>query len=758
MAGLALEKGQTIYKFGQPVTALHLIAKGKVKASYPGGSFELGAGGVIGICEICSDIHFIEYTATEETSVVTYSISNPTVLDDLLEKHPDVAKLFLVSAFHQISTMMEQCSVIALDCSSLRQNLNEDYIKYLNLCDRYRVPPCLLEGINEVTTYFSEDASDFWLSGFYQSLARLYTGKYSSIVADDPALSSGFLRKCSLDSRRTYFGLDEQAGYRDQVFHYYFNDSGNDLFDLFTSLYYKLGSEGEDSEGLRQDIERMIQLYHSTPASASPIHDQRISSYQSTISRLKQAGTGQAENSRGQSLKEIAGSTAKILEFAGADRDGITTLKQDIQRYKLLNDRNSTNDDVIKLRTKLTKEFYQLYLYIFERTLTKEEIPTVVWMFLYFGYIDEDLAGTENALLLLKFAQVLGQQPSAGVYTMYDWLMAIYKGEKMPSRDEFEQDFTDYIHKQKSNGEITDKEARALEKDGMAKVQYELFNMIPSANKMTYGRITTFCPFFTAENMLKKPADSLVTVSKVTKILQTIKQWDYSAFYREILDTRHQDILGRERVHVEQLPDIILMPNAGIRGVMWQEIEGKVRNTPCRMVISIFHMEDLTTSILRLTGEFRWEMCKRIQGARWNDVTDKSLTSEYFDYIQFYRKNQELSSEAKEKLQLAMQRAKNSIKEMFVRDYIVWVMFEGNGTPRLNKVARRILFSYCPFPAPILKNLENNPLYSEPLSRHKIKTAQTLHHLERLQKKIQHLGKPVPDILQSEIAFVSGTI
>ena len=200
------------------------------------------------------------------------------------------------------------------------------------------------------------------------------------------------------------------------------------------------------------------------------------------------------------------------------------------------------------------------------------------------------------------------------------------------------------------------------------------------------------------------------------------------------------------------------MPNVGIRGVMWQEIEGKYRNSSGRMFFSIFHMEDFVTSMIRLTGEFRWELCKRIQGARWNDISDRSLTSEYFDYIQFYRKNHELSNEAKEKVRSSLQRAKNSFKEMFVRDYITWIIFEGSGSPRLNKIARRILFTYCPFPADLMKTVSQNPFFSELMNRHRITTAQRLHHVDMLIKKIQNTGSPVPDTLVHERQFIEGTV
>ena len=384
-------------------------------------------------------------------------------------------------------------------------------------------------------------------------------------------------------------------------------------------------------------------------------------------------------------------------------------------------------------------------------------IPMPVKMFLYFGYVDEELAGLNNAVTLYRLAENMTDHSTVGVYTFYDWLMAIFRGQKSPSRNEFDQDYSDYIHKQKVGGNITDAELKALENNPMAKVNYELRNMFPQVNKITFGRITTFCPLFCADDVLKDLESSYVTVSRVAQILEEIRRVDYTAFYRESLDMEHIDVMGKETIHLEYLPDIILMPNVGIRGVMWQEIEGKRRNSPGRMVFSIFHLEDLKTTFTHLTGEFRWELCKRVQGNRWNDVSTNSLTSEYFDYIQFYRKNHDLSAEAKEKVKSSLQRAKNSFKEMFVRDYMIWVLFEGAGSPRLNKVARQIMFTYCPFPEDICNTLAQNPLYSDLLDRRKIKVAQGLHHLDVLTRKLQNGNILVPETVVQERYYISGS-
>lgn len=759
MTGITLEKGTTVYEYGQPMTALHLITSGKVSASYSGGTYQLGKGDVIGICEICSEVHLMTYKVTEDATIITYPFSNMDVLNRLLEKHPDVARLFILSACYQITTMLERCATSEVNCFNFHQCLLDDYKRYILLCTRYRIPPRNLSNWSELTAYLGEEAPDLWLADYYMGLARLFSGEVYKSFVQNPSVSSGFLRKCSLDFRRAYVVLDEQHRYLQQITGYYFHTSGNDLFDFYTSLYYKLGASCADSDSLFADINRMITQFSNSCEVDSSLLAQRISTFENFVART-QIPQNSSDDSDDNSaiLAELTGSLNTILEFAGEDLELSTSFRQHVHSYKSLSNKSSSDEEATRLRTALTNEFYSLYSVLFERSLHSDTIPAPVKMFLYFGYADEELAGIDNAIYLYSLLDSMTDHSSQGVYTFYDWLLAIFRGQKEPSRNEFDQDYNDYIHKQKLNGNITDADLKLLEQDSMAKVNYELRNMFPSVNKITYGRVSVFCPLFCADNVLKGLKDSYVTVSMIAKAIEQVKRVDYTLFYRESLDRENINLLGKELIHLEYLPDVILMPNVGIRGVMWQEIEGKRRNSSGRMFFSIFHLDDVELTTIRLAGEFRWELCKRIQGSRWNDIGDPSLTSEYFDYIQFYRKNHDLSSEAKEKVRSGLQRTKNSFKEMFVRDYIVWIMFEGNGSPRLNKVARKILFAYCPFPKEICEKIKQNPLYTEIISHYELKMAQKLHHLDVLSKKIMNSGHPIPDTLEKERMYVEGTI
>ena len=76
--------------------------------------------------------------------------------------------------------------------------------------------------------------------------------------------------------------------------------------------------------------------------------------------------------------------------------------------------------------------------------------------------MDEELAGMENAVALYRMAEQIPTDPKRGVYSYYEWLMAIYHGQKEPSRNEFDMDYADYLHEQQRLARITKEEEAIL--------------------------------------------------------------------------------------------------------------------------------------------------------------------------------------------------------------------------------------------------------------------------------------------------------
>ena len=113
-----------------------------------------------------------------------------------------------------------------------------------------------------------------------------------------------------------------------------------------------------------------------------------------------------------------------------------------------------------------------------------------------------------------------------------------------------------------------------------------------------------------------------------------------------------------------------------------------------------------------------------------------------------------LYNSAKEKLKNDILKARNSFKEMFVRDYLQWILYESNGAPRLNKVARNILFTYCPFGKGIREKLGINPMYKDIMERYDTRMGQKKHRMENLCQKLKAQGKSVPEAIEKQREYL----
>lgn len=758
MAMREFTQGETIYEAGQKIDALYMIMRGTASASYPGGRHILKTGDIIGLCEVNGASAFMNYKAEEKLSVHVYPYQNGD-LSALFETGGDVDKYFRASFFRQFNMILGQYKLLKNECNGLYEYFTGLYQEYVSLCGKYSISPGEPANYGEFTRPTMEEDVPAWINGYYSTLEQMMTTWDYNVTDHD--FVCGFLQRASWDIHSIVYTSKEMLRYRKNICGYLMNESGLDLLGLMAGLYGRMvrvtGTEGEDAVRLLRNMNDVLRQLEQRGYAEQDFFRARKKeiSMQAELLEKRYAQKETAEEQEQNLTAELSGSLEKILAFAGCEAELTDAFRKHIQEYKKTNNKNGTEDDIRLLRQQITKEFNKLYTDAFLKSVKEPVIPTVVKMFFNFGYVDEELAGMENAAYLYRIADRLPTAPDRGIYSFYEWLMAIYNGYKEPSRNEFDMDFTGYLQEQKRSGKLTAEEVTKLLHDNTAKVKYELENVFPSVNKVSFGRISTFCPVFAEHHVIKSLDSALVSEEKIEDIITNIRKKDFGAYCRETLYSNPDQGVAREFINVEVLPDVILTPNVGTRGIMWQEIEGKRRTTPARMMMSIFQLEDLALIFIRLTAEFRWEMCKRIQGARWNDVSERSLTSEYFDYIQFYRKNNDLSTEAKERVKTDLIRAKNSFKEMFVMDYTQWILFESNGAPRLNKVARAILFNYCPFAKEVREKLKANPMYKEIVERYEVHTGQKKHRLDNLCQKLRTLGKPIPPEIEHEAEYLN---
>lgn len=759
MGAITVTKGSTLFQTEDPVKQLYLILKGSFEISFPGGRYTIGKGDVAGICEADSDLHATACTALEDSSVMAYPCSGLSALEALFTDNADYAVLFTRSAFRQGDSLLRAHERTQLYCSNLYTAFTQDYAFYTACCARNQQSPQTPAGLSEFVPLDEDSPEELFSSAFYEGIQRILASPNASVLSGEPAVLTGLFAGTCGEYRRVLSAFEGLAEYQKQALSLYLDGNGGDLFGFCTSLFQKLNRENADAAAVVQRMNGMIRLVSESPCADRAMLGQRVTDFKAVLkmsagdSAAKPGSESDTDGASQNILEKLKGSLSAILDYAGASDEVRSDFTKLITQYRSLTDPNATDDSARLLRQRIAAAFYKLYASVFFKAEKDDAIPLPVRMFLYFGYADEDLAGTENAICLAGLADKLAKSSNDRVYTFYDWLLAILAGKKGPSRNEFDQDYSEYLHSQKVTGKITAAEETALSSDMKKRVEYELENMFPSVNKIAFGRISTFCPVFSDHNMLKHADTSYVSASALCELLDDVEKVDFDAFYREYVYTNTAAGIPKEFFHVRVLPDFILMPCVGTRGVMWQEIEGKRRTTPARMMLPIFYLEDLRSAVVRLTGEYRWEMCKRIQGARWNDVSERSLTSEYFDYIQFYRKNHDLSADAKERLKAALQKARGSFKEMFVRDYITYILFESTGSPRLTKPARSILFAYCPFARQTRDALQGNPIYKETLEHFSVQRTQQLHKLALLEKRVENSGSELPEELAMERAY-----
>ena len=752
---ISYTQNQTIIQSGEAFDSFYIITEGSVAAIYDSSetakSFTLKKGDVVGIFDFGFKEYSFTYKALESTSVIRYSLNDFQNLYKLLEEHRDLTHFLVLSCVQSTLKVINYYHALMGQQEKIYQYIDTASNNYQKLCKMLNIPMKSLANKEQLAAFApGREEPAFWLDSYYQSLK-------ANILEHNPIFGNisyvvGLLARSVNDIHKLLYNCEDITDYLYDISQLLINETSLDLFDLYTDLLFRAKNLKKDTSLLEERLNKMISILNSHNFIEKNLVTMRIQDYHRELKR-DHSYTPALEESLPQVEQKLSRSMDAILDYADTMDVTRNEFVKYMDLYKKLPDKNNLDKNADTIRRQLTRLFNIIYTEVFQNALNDPTPPIIIKMFLHFGYVDLELAGLNNAAYLYSIAQNYQGDPTQGIYTLYEWIQAIYKGKKQPCRNELSQDYASYVHTLRSQGKIDAKGVQQMLDDTTGKVMYELESMFPSVNKITQGHITTFCPIFIEENVVKDLDSILMTPYKIKESLNKLLEVDFSAFCRPHLYA--DDKLGlRETVLVDILPDFIIMPNVGCNGICWQEIEGMQRTTPGRMMISAFHAENLDRTIINMVGDFRWEMCRRVQGMRWNDVTEHSLTSEYYDYALFYAKNRDLSQDAKEKIKLSLARAKNNYKNLFVMDYANWILSESKGSVKLNKVVRKIFSMYIPFREETCNNLMSNNTFTECIQLYDLKKKQQLHRLQKLVQKFLAQGKSIPEAIETHIRLI----
>lgn len=749
MEVLKFQRDQVIAKKNDKVKYWYLIQEGSVIQKFDFSEVKLAKNSVIGMVE--RDIFLYDYVADEDTVLVSFVCENAADLKNILTGQEKIRNIFLRSAIEQRHQMLYLYSDLNTKSRQFHTFVGNLYNDYKTICAKYKIEEQGFLRLEHFKPLEMQHKAEAWEVNNSVSIVKNYLQEYLQLMEKDDSLTVGTIMEAAAQMRRFALGIGEMEAYLSYNKDILMNDSDNDLFQLFFDLSIKTYQKKYDIEPISKDVSLIVKMTEMLNIYNKRMVTRRFNEYKN-YDYDNGASGGQAVRQEIDIKTEDC--LGHILEYANYGDEEAENIINMIEAYQNLPDMFATSGDAYTLRKKLTPIFYDIYLKVFMRAVKDESSLTpILEMFLNFGFMDVSLVGEENAEMLYELTAHLDICQSKNIYTIYRWLKSIYSGAREPSKSEFDMYYTDYLKEQKKNGEITQEQLLAYQQDQERKVEFEIRNMFTTVNKITYGRITTFCPMLNGNDLINSIDKMLLTAEKLENALNEVRKIDYSAFYREVVFSDPDKGVNSERIMKEILPDIILMPNAGNRVVMWQETAGIKSDTPARIMFPIFTALDLDDLMLEAVGWFRWEMCRKLMGVRWNDVREKSLTAEFCDYLQFYRKNHDLSTEAKEKIKGSLVRAKNDYRNVFIKDYVSWVKFESKGSFRLNKVSRDILIRYCPFCKAIRDELKSNPVYQNAISKFDVENAKKLQRYHGVYDKYEKAGGEITADLKRNLLF-----
>lgn len=745
MEVVQFKQGDIIAKKNDTVKKWYIIQQGNVVQKNHFVETELGTNSIIGILE--QDFFICDYIAKTDCVMIPFDCHGVSDLKHFLENEAKMRELFLRTSMVQRYQQFRVYDKLSRDAAKFTTFIDNVYEQYQTIGAKARFDNPNGPDINNFEPLNVTHKLQQWEIDSCASLMVNGIEDYMKLYTIDDSLCVGAIMETSAQMHRVAQGISEMIGFFKYNKELLVSDKKRDLLHSFINLEIHMKKNNLDCQESEQIIEQIMKFARVVGIYEEELLDKCLNEYEKAKA---------LDVSMSGSDDDMAGASSDlefIINYAGYVDEEKEMILSHFSDFSSCYGDTQKDETAYQLKKHCIKEFYEIYKKCFFKAVEQPSVPTTIEMFLNFGYMDKSYLDEDKIDGLFSIATHMELCQSDHVFTMFDWLKKVYQGDKEPSKNEFDMDFGQYLLDEYKQGNIQKSDIEKIKAQPVARTEFEIDNMFKSVNRITYGNITNFSCVLNGNDLFNDPDKMLTTRDKIYEAINMVRVIDYSAFYRPIYSHGLPGDMKHESLMQEILPDIILMPNAGTKAMMWQETASVKNDTPARFMIPIFTGSDLNELMIELIARYRWEICRKIQGVRWNDIREHSLTSDYYDYLQFYRKNHDLSPEAKEQLKTALSRAKNNFREVFVKDYLNWIKYESKGGFRLNKVVRMIMFTYCPFSKDIRGKLLDSPMYTNAIHKFKANNMKTLKRLQGVYDKYEKEGGEITPEMKENINF-----
>ena len=737
-----IPKGTEIFLENEPASYVCVVIRGRVLARSESVKLSLPSGSFLGVFDLSVGHYVSDYVAVEDSMLYAFPVRDKKMLRAMLTStNKDYRGLMvnsLTKYFYELSRINTEFHKMAED---IYQLLADSYAKYKGFCRDAGEGAVMLPALERLVPYQDETPMERKSFSYYEDLARVPADVQKSFFGCGIELTMFHIKELSALISNLTIDTREVCSYIKEYFSCLYNDGSQNLLMGLMKLSYEAGKKNRPVQGLQPLLDKMLDEFNRMEdildryMGMPPIVKRERLEKMYTAVLIGEGIEEATEESSGATDEELyqslRGTLQQLIDFSEVSKDQLKVFVDAMNTFVRAKDRMSTEDDFRALRRQIADGFYTIYRAIFLKTLKDDKtIPKAVELFLNYGFTDERLLTKEQTLELCRLDVSTKNKYHCTMFTIPEWLYAVYTGKRQPSKNEFDMEYIEMLREQKKMGEINADEEKKLANDQMKKLEYEMQNMFRYNHRIVNGQPSIFVPVLCSEQMISSPSRAAVTKDRMGQLIEKYREIDYSVFYRELSYADAATGIEKEQIMKEIVPDIILFPAYGQNASMWQELSCKRRDSAGRFLFPIMAEGNIDDLIIKTFGRFRWELCRTMQGSSWNNIQYKSLTSEYADYIQFYKKNKELSEERKEKVKQQIMKGKNSTREIFVQDYELWIKSESLGAMRLNKVSRDILSMYCPFNKEIREAVETQPAFADPIARFKRERIKKVRELE----------------------------
>ncbi|PJZ65680.1 Crp/Fnr family transcriptional regulator [Leptospira wolffii] len=456
--------------------------------------------------------------------------------------------------------------------------------------------------------------------------------------------------------------------------------------------------------------------------------------------------------------KELANSASTIIQFSGLGGDAIKEFSAMMVKLKSLKNPLDSDNDTRKLRRSITKTYFDIYAACFQKYInSNKNVPKPVELMLKYGHFDETMLDDSQLVFMSTYKDAITSVSDIPIHYGTEWLEKIYRRETPTSLDELGQNFFDKVKMDNRNAVYKKESDLPPDIDNPeARLKFEFGAMYEANVRLTTGSLATYLPILTKYHSQIPLGKAYVSKKMLTDAIHAVLAADFSVFNREVIYNNPEMGINKEFIQKAVIPDFVIVPSIGSKIMMWQELSihrgSGSKESRGRIVLPIFVQGDLKSLLIDAFAAFRWELCKSILGPEWNNVGNPSITADYMDYVQFYKKNKDLSIEIKEKLAAEFKRFRNE-RDIFANDYQMWIKYEAEGVQRLNRVVRSIFYRHIPFSRQIREKVAKMPAFAEINNRFiNIRTRKFTELENRYKKYINALGS-LPEPLRENLEF-----